>query len=311
MPPGQIGLEGFILALEELRKVAASNDEPLPKRRNAIRSLVMARDEAALPILQKLVTQRDLAAEVVRGLAAFDQPDSADLIIQGYNRMYLRERPIAIATLCSRPEFALKLLNAVSEGWLPKDDVTPFFIRQLRAFDNDEITAKLEAVWPQWRHTSKDKLAKVEEYKKLLSDDRIAGANASNGRALFNKNCAACHKLFGQGGEVAPDLTGAQRHNLMYLLENIVDPSAQVAEKYRMSIISLVDGRVVSGVVLRENEETVTVQTPTEIINLPQKDVDVRRNTNLSMMPERQLDEMSEQEVADLVAYLMSPTQVD
>ena len=68
------------------------------------------------------------------------------------------------------------------------------------------------------------KRARIDRLKGRLDSQSLASADLSNGRGLFVKACATCHTLFGQGGKIGPDLTGAQRSNLEYLLENVVDP---------------------------------------------------------------------------------------
>lgn len=292
-------------AVEELREVVLSGEESLATRRNAVRALVAARDERSVELLQKLLSNRDLAADAIRGLAAFNHPETAELIVRTYPRLLTTGRREAIETLASRPEYARHLLRAVSAGRIPQSEVPAFYVRQLRAFEDDEVRDSLQELWPEWRHTSEEKLARIEEYRGLLTEERIASADVDAGRELFRKSCANCHTLFGAGGRIGPDLTGAQRGNLNYLLENIVDPSAQVAEKYRMSLVALADGRVVSGVIVRETEETTVIQTPNELLTIVNEDIEAVRRSELSMMPERLLDQMTEQEVSHLIAFLM------
>ena len=116
--------------------------------------------------------------------------------------------------------------------------------------------------------------------------------------------------LFGNGKQVAPDLTGAQRSSLQYLLENIVDPSATLAESFRMTSLRLTDGRVVNGVVLRKALQTWDIQTSKELVVIRTTDIEESRPTRLSLMPEGLLDVLDKQQTADLVAYLMSSQQV-
>ncbi len=75
----------------------------------------------------------------------------------------------------------------------------------------------------------------------------LATANLANGRALYASVCGACHVMYGEGGKIGPDLTGSGRANLDYLLENIADPSAVVSADYRMSLVTLKDGRASAG----------------------------------------------------------------
>ena len=65
----------------------------------------------------------------------------------------------------------------------------------------------------------------------------------AQGRAIFGKSCAQCHTLFGVGGKVGPDLTGSNRANLDYLLENIIDPSAVIPKEYAATVVDMKDGR--------------------------------------------------------------------
>jgi len=198
------------------------------------------------------------------------------------------------------------LLDAVSARKIDQGDVTPFYVRQMKVFPDEGLQAKLQRLWPEWRHTSEEKLSEIEKRKSRLTAEVITAGDLERGREVFQKSCASCHVLFGTGGKIGPDLTGSQRKNLQYLLENIIDPSAQIAEKYRMSIIALSDGRVLSGVVIEESDDLVVVQTPKDQVRVLTSDIEERRQTNLSMMPERLLDEMNETQVSDLFRYLMN-----
>ena len=150
----------------------------------------------------------------------------------------------------------------------------------------------------------------LKKYKELLTPDTLKAGNAANGRAIFAKNCATCHKLFGEGQAVGPELTGAQRSNLDYILDNVVDPSAAVANEYKMHQFDLLDGRVVTGIVKKESPQAVTVRTVNEELVLPVKDIETRKPTQNSVMPEGMFDALKPEEVRDLVAYLMGKGQV-
>jgi putative heme-binding domain-containing protein len=86
--------------------------------------------------------------------------------------------------------------------------------------------------------------------------------NVARGQRVFeNKTCASCHRLFDEGSRIGPELTGSQRHNLDYLLDNVLDPSAIVPREYKVNVLRLTDGRVVQGVILEETPHVLTVQT--------------------------------------------------
>ena len=110
--------------------------------------------------------------------------------------------------------------------------------------------------------------------------------------------------MFGSGGKIGPDLTGSDRKNLNYILENVVDPSASVAESYQTSVITLDDGRFVSGVVVAENDRTIQVQTKDDLLTIDRNTIEQRKKTKNSLMPDGLLDNLSDEEIAGLVKYL-------
>ena len=138
----------------------------------------------------------------------------------------------------------------------------------------------------------------------------LSPGNAGRGRALFQKNCASCHTLFGEGRQVGPDLTGAQRTDLDYILINVMDPSALVGHAYRVTIVELKDGRVINGIVKSEDSNTLVLQTATDRVVIAIRDIEDRQQQSVSMMPEGLLNRLSIQEVRDLVKYLGIPEQV-
>jgi putative heme-binding domain-containing protein len=111
------------------------------------------------------------------------------------------------------------------------------------------------------------------------------------------------------GEKIGPDITGSNRANIDYLLENILDPSAVVPKEYRMTIFDL-GGRQINGIVKQRNANVVTVQTANGPVNIQASDIDREDDTPTSLMPEGQLKPMSDDDVRALLAYLQSPSQV-
>jgi putative heme-binding domain-containing protein len=117
--------------------------------------------------------------------------------------------------------------------------------------------------------------------------------------------------LYGVGQNIGPDLTGSNRDNIDYLLENILDPSAIVSRDFRMSIIEMRGGQVFNGLVVATADKSLTVQTQTDLLTLARGDVANVTTTSLSPMPDGLLDNLTDPEIRDLFAYLMSPSQVE
>jgi putative membrane-bound dehydrogenase-like protein len=297
-------------ALDELRRLAGDGSADAESRRAALRVLIAGRPPDLLPLLKRLIGDRATAGVAARGLAAYDAADTPQLILSNYAQLRPEDQPGAIDTLVSRPAYAKALLEAVAKGRLPRGAVSAFHARQIRSLGDDGLTKRLGQVWGEVRGTPAEKRKEIARYKALLTPAKLKGADLSAGRGLFNQHCASCHVLYGEGKQVGPDLTGSNRDNLDYLLENIVDPSAVVAADYRMSVVTLKSGRVLTGVVGEKTAKTLAVQTQTERVTLEQAEVEDVRPTPLSLMPDGLLAPLPEGQVRDLIAYLMHPRQV-
>ncbi len=216
----------------------------------------------------------------------------------------------AIGTLTSRPQYAFALLTAMKDGQVPRTDLHAFHIQQLLRFENAKLDETIRQVWGEFRETSADKQQQIANLKTQLTPRVLNRADASHGRQLFVKTCANCHTLFGEGGKVGPDITGSERANLDYILSNIVDPSAVLGKDYRMSVLAIADGRVVSGLIQKETDSALTIRTLNDTVVIPLADIEDRKLSELSMMPEKLLDQFTPDAIRDLVAYLQSPQQV-
>jgi putative membrane-bound dehydrogenase-like protein len=297
-------------ALDEVMRVAAQDSADVAARREALRVLVAARADGTVPLLRGLLAHRDLAADAARGLAAFDVPEMPRTLLRAYPRLSPAARAETIIALSARPAYARALLEAVAAGRIDRKQVPAFQVRQMRGFPDEIVRRRVAELWPELPDIPAAKRERIARLKTQLDSASLASADRSHGRRLFVQACATCHTLFGQGGKIGPDLTGSQRSNLDYLLENLVDPAAQVGTDYRMSTVALADGRLLSGIVGDRSGPVLTIQTPTERLSVKQTDVEAIRPSNLSLMPEGLLDPLGEKDLRDLVGYLMSPQQV-
>ena len=198
----------------------------------------------------------------------------------------------------------------MEKGTIPRTAISAFTARQLAGMKDRTVAAKLTRVWGTVRDPAKDKAPLMAKLKRELSADTLMKADLARGRLVFSKTCANCHRLFDEGGDVGPNLTGSQRANLDYVLENVLDPSAVVAREYQMNVLNMKSGRVLNGIVKQENERALTLRTEKETIVVPKDEIDTRAVAKQSMMPDGLLDKLSPDEVRDLVAYLASPRQV-
>ncbi len=299
-------------ALAEVRAIALDDKAEMKVRQNALETLIDARPEDLRTLCEGLLKVRTLNATALKGLALFDEPEVAVLIARHYPWFHPDDRAKVIETLVSRRSSASAMLDAIASGQgpIPLSDITASHARQIQSLGDSELTALLSKVWGELRETSAERRDAIELWKNRLTADSIGRADLGAGRALFGKTCSGCHKLYGEGEKVGPDLTGAQRSSLDYLMENILDPSATVGKDYKMSVIVTNDGRVLNGLVVSRDGTKLVLRTATEQLTIANDDIDEIQESTLSAMPDGLLQGLTDEQVRDLIGYLMSPVQV-
>jgi putative heme-binding domain-containing protein len=293
----------------DLRRIATSA-APLAERLEALEALIEKRIPDLAPVLYRLLDDPQMRRAALRGLGAYTDASTPKQILNHYSKLSTEEKQEAILTLSGRKEYAVALLGAVAASVVPRNDVSAYVSRQLHALGDKEVTKRLREVWGAVRDASPDKKKQIARYKAMLSPGYLKRADLSNGRLLYSKNCQQCHMLFGEGGKIGPDLTGSNRANLDYLLSNIIDPSAEVARDYHVSIVETTDGRVLTGMIVERSANRFTLQTATQRLVLAKEDVEAVHDSTQSMMPEGQLDALTREQVRDLIAYLAAAAQV-
>jgi putative heme-binding domain-containing protein len=126
------------------------------------------------------------------------------------------------------------------------------------------------------------------------------------GRSVFQKTCAACHRLSGEGGKVGPELDAIGRRGVERLMEDLLDPSRNVDRAFRSTVINTTDGTTLAGLVLREEGQVlVLADDKGKEVRVPLDEIDERVVTRLSPMPGNVADLLPEADFYNLVAFLL------
>jgi putative membrane-bound dehydrogenase-like protein len=296
-------------ALAALRQTAQDDSADISQRQSALDSLLAAKDADTLPILQKLITTAKLSGIAIRGLAMYDDPQTPSLLIAAYPNLDAQNKLAALNTLASRRSWAEALLKAVDASQISKNDLTAPTVRDLDGLGDSTISQWIAKNWGSVRASDADKKRDITHFKSLLKPELLAKADAENGRAIFARTCMVCHTLYGVGAKIGPDLTGSNRANVDYLVENIVDPSAVIGKDYLLTLIRTKDGQQIEGIVKGETDDSVTLAQVNGLITVPKNEIAKRRTSNVSMMPEGLLAGLKPKEVRDLIKYLSGPQQ--
>lgn len=139
-----------------------------------------------------------------------------------------------------------------------------------------------------------------------------SGRNFKNGEKAFAAaRCVVCHRFGGDGGATGPDLTQlAGRFALKDLAESIVEPSKVISDQYKASVIETKGGKTITGRVVNDSNGKLVVVTDPEdsskTVEVAKADIDTNKPSPVSLMPAKLIDPLSEAEVLDLLAYLLS-----
>jgi putative heme-binding domain-containing protein len=299
---------GDVKALKSLRDLVADGKADLAGRRSALETLLGARDAGLPPVLQALLKDPGMRADAIRGLGTYEDPKTPEMLLEVYPSLETAEKRDVLNTLVARLAYAKHLLGALKNKLIPRTEVTAATIRQLHEYHDAEMDKWIDAEWGMMRTSPEAKLKEIADWKKFLQSQ--PKGDPSKGRALFAKTCQQCHTLFDTGGKVGPEITGANRSDLHYLLENIIDPSAVVAKDYMAVIIRTKSGRIITGIIKAEDGNAITLATENDLLVIPKPEIDAMKQSEISMMPEGQLNNLTKDEVRHLIAYLMSPVQV-
>ncbi len=303
-------LFGDTTALQYFRDQLVSADAGEKTQEHALNVLLQARDAAAAKLLQSLVTQdgpASLRRKAIQALASLKDPETPAILGAALPKLSANELPDAVNTLASTKEGSKVLLKAVDAKTVPATALSPFLVRQLTAFDDKEINALIKSAWGDVNAPKADLGERTKKFRELLTPAALAKGDLAKGKMLFTMTCGQCHKLLGEGQNVGPDITGSNRADLNYLLENVLDPNAVIGKAYQLNLFTMKDGRVMSGVIKEESPAAVKVAMMGGVeFTLPQPDIAKREVSKLSTMPEGLFDALKPEQVIDLVKYLQS-----
>jgi putative membrane-bound dehydrogenase-like protein len=241
----------------------------------------------------------------VAALQHFDRPEVADGLLRKWPALNARLCPRALDLLLARKASALAFLQAVDRGQVAVKDVAVEQLRPVALFRDRQLDELVRKHWGSVRAaTPEEKLAEV---RRLNNDLRAGNGDSRHGREVFEKRCAVCHRLFGAGGQVGPDLTHANRKDRDFLLVSIVDPSAVIRKEYLAYQMQTTDGRLLSGVIAEQTAGSITlVDAKNERTTLARNKIEELRELPVSLMPEDLLKDLKPEELRDLFAYLQA-----
>jgi putative membrane-bound dehydrogenase-like protein len=294
----------FTELLTQASKVAADAKQPAAERAAAARTLSLAKFEQVQNLLGNLLSFRQPEAvqrAALESLARFDQPKVPALVLAAWPGLSPQVRATAAETLFARPAWIGAFLDAVEQGKVKTGEVDPARIALMRASADAKLRARADKLF------AKSKLSKradvVAAYQKAL----LLKGNATSGKAIFKKECAACHRLEGVGEQIGAELGAIREKGSDAILLSILDPNREVLPKFLAYRLVTDAGRIITGMIAAETATSITIRradaTSETVLRI---NVEELRSTGMSFMPEGLETLVNPQGMADLLAYLNS-----
>ncbi|GAA4444777.1 HEAT repeat domain-containing protein [Ravibacter arvi] len=240
-------------------------------------------------------------------LTRYDKQEIGDRVVRLYPD-FLRGDPdvklASLSLLTSRPGWA-KALLAATQGIksIKPDDLPMEMVNRMKLLKDPQIESELYTIWPQARESSSsERGTRIAAVQKILKDGQ---GNGVKGKEVFTVLCGSCHKMDGEGADIGPELTGYDRRDVNYFIMNTVDPNADIREGYATYTLKAKTGQTVVGRLLERTAQSVKIKPMAgEEQTFSMQEVEELEPLPVSLMPERLLDALSDQEVRDLFRFI-------
>ena len=289
--------------LESCRRTAAG-EAPVPERIEAIRTLRIGQFEAASTVLAALLDNRhsqEIQLAAIETLGRFNSPAVAGIVIGAWPHLSPRLRAAASDVLFSRPAWIVAVLDALDEKQIAVAEIEPARLKVLELRPDASIRERVERLAAKLQTGPRQEV--VAAYQPALT----LAADEKRGKATFQKTCSACHRLDDVGFDIGPSLAAIKNRGPEAILLNVLDPNREVNPQYVNYIAVLNDGRTLTGIVAGETATGITLKRADNATDIVQRaDLEELQSTRQSIMPEGFEKQLSKQDMADVIAYLMS-----
>lgn len=292
--------------LPYVRHAFSAADTPADLRLKALGALVAVKDEELYETVNAVLKSNapaDFQGKVLAALGQLDDPRVSMIVLASYQRLPADLQPRAIELLTQRAAWAKELLTAIGDKKIPAAAINLNQARRLKDLKDEALTKLLATNWGQVREgRDPNREQYIAEMKSLI---RKTPGDAAAGERAFKKVCAQCHKIYGEGAEVGPDISRNGRNDFTQLLSNVFDPSLVIGAGYRSYTVITNGGRVLNGLLAEDSPQRVVLKVQggkQEVI--ARSDIDEFNVSEISLMPEQLEKQLSQQEIVDLFAFI-------
>ena len=244
----------------------------------------------------------ELSTAIIRSLRGCRAPTLGPVVLEQIAALAPSTRDAAFELLLSRPLLTGSLLDAIEQGAIQGSELSVIHKQRLSEYPDRRVQRRARELLSKGRENiSEDRKRILADY----ADVAQSAGDSDNGKSLFTKNCAICHKLRGEGTAVGPDLSGMAVHGKGQLLIHILDPNRDVEGNFVTYTALTRDGLIISGMLVGESTASVDlVDAQGKLHAILREEIDELLRNDASLMPEGFEKQLSRQELADLLAYL-------
>ena len=295
-------------AIKAAQAYFASVEHSENQRIAALNVLVGAeRDFPLDPVTTVLVDSKATSAEfrgqVLAALGRLDNPKIADIVLNHYSAMESDLKPKAIELLTQRQSWSKALLKSIESKIISKEALNLNQVRKLLASKDVDLSRSVKSIWGSVREGRNPQREQI--IRTTTEMIRSSNGNATAGALVFKNVCAQCHKIYGEGQDVGPDITSNGRGSFEQLLSNVLDPSLVIGEAFQATSVATADGRTLTGLQVENSPQRVVLKIQGgKLETIPRAEVEDIKVSSLSLMPEELEKQLKPQEIADLFAFL-------
>jgi putative membrane-bound dehydrogenase-like protein len=298
-------VHGVLPLFRRAAGVAADPKAALPDRVTALRRLGYGPFSVGVDALSAALGPQnppDVQVTAVRSLAALDNPRVAELLLSHWEESGPSVRRETVEALCAKPDRLGKLLDAVAAKKVSASQIEPIRRTQILRTPNAALRKRAQELFASAGNPDRKKV--IEDYRPALD----LPADLARGKAVFLKTCATCHKLGDEGHEVGPDLRGALGNKTKdALIIDILDPNREVDPRFVNYQVTTTSGRLVTGLLAVETPASVTLRRADKAEDtILRTQIESIQATAQSLMPEEMEKQITKQDLADVIAFLLS-----
>ncbi len=286
---------------QSIRSLIADPSAPVDVRRTAIRIVAVTGAAGASKQLAE-VAQSDelrLRGDSLRGWSGLDPDGFCDWSFEQFQGAGPADRQVIFDCWLRSEKLATALLSRLESGALSIRSLDTVQLQALQRVNFASLAPRFATVAAG--ATNPDRVKVIARYQA----NREVDFNFDDGKRVYAQHCAACHRMDGVGTQVGPDISDSRVFTPEQLLVSILDPNRSIDNHYFRYRALTADGLIVEGLIVEETAQSVTLKTQQgERVTLDRKELERFQSTGVSMMPEGFENQISEQQMANLIGYI-------